>query len=231
MTTRKRLISRCAVALLCVLAALCPNPLAARDFFMQEGTDMALRLRTSIDAKSSLKGDRIILTLEEPVVIDNIEVISVGARVHGRIADLKNAGRFGRGGELVLSFDFIEAPGAGRIPIAANVVDLYDPDDEKARKQTRHLNLGQEGQIKGGGPDKLKRYGTVAGTTGAGTALGGVKGAAVGIAAGAAFSYIFWKGKEVNLPAGTGIVIEIDRSVAFSIPDLPVAVGDAPRSR
>ncbi|MGH9788464.1 MAG: hypothetical protein ACRD4U_07170 [Candidatus Acidiferrales bacterium] len=193
--------------------------------------EITLRLRTTVDAKSSQEGDRIICTIEEPVVIDQIEVIPVGARVHGRIAGLKKAGRLGRGGELVLTFDTIDVPGTGHIPITGSVVDLFDPDDEEARKETMHLGLGLEGEITGGGPGKVKRYGTIAGSAATGTALGGVKGAAIGIVAGTAFSYIFWKGKEVDLPAGTGIVIEIDRSVAFSIPEMPVRVGDAPRPR
>jgi hypothetical protein len=132
---------------------------------------------------------------------------------------------------LVLTFDTIDVPGAGRIPITASVVDLYDPDDEEARKQTKNLDLGHEGEIKAEGPGKLKRYGTLAGIAATGTALGGVKGAAIGIGVGTAVSYIFWKGTEVNLPAGTGLVIEIDRSVAFSVPEVPTAVGDAPPRR
>jgi hypothetical protein len=220
------------LTLVCALALLGVEALHARNFFMQEGTEIALRLRTSVDAESSREGDRVICTVEEPVILDQVEVIPVGARVHGRIASLKKAGRLGRGGELVLSFDALEIPGTGRLPIAGSVVDLYDPDDPEARKQAAHLDLGQEGEIRGDGPGALKRIVPIAGAGGGGAALGGVKGAAIGVIAGTAFSYIFWKGKEVDLPAGTGIVIEIDRSLAFSVPEMPTAVsGDGPRSR
>ncbi|MGH9788821.1 MAG: hypothetical protein ACRD4U_08995, partial [Candidatus Acidiferrales bacterium] len=160
MSIRKNL-SRRAVAIVCALALLAgPGLVFARDFFMEEGTEIALRLRTSIDAKSNQKGDRIICTVEESVVIDNVEVIPVGARVHGRIGDIQKAGRLGRGGQLVLSFESIEVPGAGQIPIAGSIVDLYDPEDEEDRKQTKDLDLGKEGEIKAGGPSKVKRIGT-----------------------------------------------------------------------
>jgi len=230
MSTCKRL-GRRAAALASALALLAGSTAIARDFFMEEGTEIAVRLRTSIEAKSNQKGDRVICTVEEGVVIDNVEVIPIGARVHGRIGDIQKAGRFGRGGQLVLAFESIEVPGAGQVPINGSVVDLYDPEDEEDRKQTKDLDLGKEGEIKAGGASKVKRIGTIAGGAGAGAAVGGGTGAAIGVAAGTAAAFIFWKGKEVNLPAGTGLVIRIDRGVALSVPDMPKAVGDGTRPR
>jgi hypothetical protein len=231
MSARKS-FTRSAAAIFCALSMLASSNLVlARDFFMEEGTEIALRLRTSIEAKSSQKGDRIICTVEEPVVIDNVEVVPTGARVHGRIGDIQKAGRLGRGGQVVLSFESIEVPGGGQVPIAGSLVDLYDPEDEEDKKDTKHLDLGKEGEIKGGGASKVKRIGTIAGGAGAGAAVGGGTGAAIGVAAGAAAAFIFWKGKEVNLPAGTGLVIRIDRGVALSVPDMPKAAGDGTRPR
>jgi hypothetical protein len=63
------------VALVCVVLLGGPGMLPARDFFLEEGTEMAMRLRTSVDTKFNQKGDRIICTVEEPIVVDNVEVI------------------------------------------------------------------------------------------------------------------------------------------------------------
>jgi len=228
METLKRW-SRSGAVLVCLLALVGVLTATARDFFLDEGTEIALRLRTSIDSQFNQKGDRIICTVEEAVVIDNTEVIPVGTRVHGRIGDIERPGRFGRGGKLVLAFESLEVPGAGQVPISGSLVDLYDPEDEEDRKQTKELDLGQEGEVKGGGPRKLKRIGSIAGGTGVGVAVGGGAGAAIGAAAGTAVAFIFWKGKDVTLPAGTGLVIRIDRGVALSLPDLPKVGGNGSR--
>lgn len=230
MSTRKNL-SRRAAAIVFALTLLAGSAAVARDFFMEEGTEIALRLRTSIDAKSNQKGDRIICTVEEPVVIDNVEVVPVGARVHGRIGDIQKAGRLGRSGQLVLSFESLEVPGSGQVPIAGSLVDLFDPEDEEDRKQTKSLDLGKEGEIKGGGPRRWKQGASIGVAAGAGAGLGGGIGAAAGAAAGVAVALIWFKGQEVNLPAGTGLVIRIDRGVALSVPDMPKAVGDGTRPR
>ena len=230
MSTRKNL-RRSVAAIVCVLTLLAGSGAVARDFFMEEGTEIALRLRTSIDAKFNQKGDRIICTIEEPVVIDNVEVIPVGARVHGRVGDIQKAGRFGRGGQLVLSFESIEVPGSGQVPIAGSLVDLYDPEDEEDRKQTKDLDLGKEGEIKAPGARRWKQGASIGVSAGAGAALGGGVGAAVGAGVGTAVALIWFKGRDVSLPAGTGIVVRIDRGVALSVPDMPKAVGDGTRPR
>ena len=225
-------INRRGIAILvCVVALAGATLLLARDFFLEEGTELAMRLRTSVDTKFNQKGDRIICTVEEPVAVDDVEVIPIGTRVHGRIGDIQKPGRFGKGGKMVLSFESIEVPGAGSVPISGSLVDLYDHETEEDKKQTKDLKLGQEGEIKGGGASKVKRIGTAAGGAGVGAAVGGGLGAGIGVAAGTAAAFIFWKGKEVTLPAGTGIVMRIDRGVALSIPDMPKAAGNGSKPR
>ncbi|MBI2956887.1 MAG: hypothetical protein HYY26_06215 [Acidobacteria bacterium] len=204
-------------------------PLLARDFFLQEGSEITLKLRTSVDSRINQKGDRIICTVEEPVQIDNVEVIPVGTRVHGRLGEIQRPGRFGRPGRLVLTFENIEIPGAGNVPISGSLVDLYDPEEEELQKITRDLDLGEEGEVKGGGPRKLKRGASIGIGAGVGAATGGGIGAAAGAAAGAAVAFIWFKGEEVELPAGTGLVVRIDRGVAISVPDMPKAVGNGTR--
>ncbi|MFQ5777875.1 MAG: hypothetical protein ACE5IP_07700 [Terriglobia bacterium] len=217
---------KAALAILLSLGLLSPGPALGRDFFLQEGTEVPLRLRTSVDTKISQKGDRIIATVEEPVLIDNVEVIPVGARVLGRIGDIKKPGRFGRGGQLVLTFDLIEVPGSGNIQISGSLVDLYDPDYEEERiKQLKNLDLGEEGQVKGSAPGKLKRGGSLLGATGAGAATGGAAGALIGAAVGAGVGFIWFKGKHVELPAGIGMVMRVDRGVTLSVPDMPRPAG------
>lgn len=218
------------LAVISSLILLSPGSLGARDFFLQEGTEIPLRLHTTVDTKISQKGDRIIATVEEPLMIDNVEVIPAGARVLGRIGDIKKPGRFGRGARMVLTFDSIEVPGAGNVKISGSLVDVYDPEyeeyqTEKEMKEIKDLNIGKEGQVKAGGPGKLKRAAAPLAGVGAGAAAGGGAGAAIGVAAGAIVAFGWFKGKHVELPAGTGLVMRVDRGVTLSVPDMPQTAG------
>lgn len=217
------------LALVTGTVLLWPGAVGARDFFLQEGTEIALRLRTSVDTKINQRGDRIICTVEEPVSIDNVEVIAVGSRVQGRIGDIEKPGRFGRPGRLVLTFETIEVPGGGNVPISGSLVDIYDPDaqrEEEVMEEIKDLDLEKEGQLKGGGPGKLKRGGSLGAGAGIGAAAGSGVGAAVGLAVGAGVALVWFKGKQVELPAGTGLVVRVDRGVALSVPDMPREVGN-----
>lgn len=201
-------------------------PVDARDFFLEEGTEIILRLHTTVDTEISQTGDRIICTVQESVKIDNVEVIPVGSRVLGRVGDIKKPGRFGRGGQLVLAFDSIEVPGAGNVKISGSLVDLYDPEYEdrvtdKEMQELKGVELGREGEVKGSGPRKLKQAASVGAGAGIGVAAGGGTGAAIGVGVGAAVAFVWFKGKHVELPAGTGMIMRIDRGIALSLPDMP----------
>ncbi|MGH9863593.1 MAG: hypothetical protein ACRD35_09235 [Candidatus Acidiferrales bacterium] len=220
-----------ALALLAGIAQLSPPSLPARDFFVPAGTEVVLRLHTTVDTEISQKGDRIICTVEAPVKIDNVEVIPAGARVLGRVGDIKKPSRFGRPGQMTLAFESIEVPGAGNVKISGSLVDLYDPEyedrtKEKEMEELKGVDLGKEGQVQGAGPSKLKRIGSVAGGGGAGAAAGGsLIGAAIGVAVGAGVAFVWFKGKHVELPAGVGMVMRIERELTLSLPDMPATAG------
>lgn len=213
---RKRLIA-------CLLSAvLFPLPGWARDFYLPEGTEVKLNLHTGIDTKINQEGDRLICTVTEPVMLEGFEVIPVGARVLGRIADLQRPRRFpSRSGRLVIAFESIEVPGGGTVQISGSLWDLYEPDEAADDNKLPDVNIGEEGQLKAGGPGKLKRTVSVLGGASAGVAAGGAAGAAVGVAVGAGVAFLWFKGKQVQLPAGTGIIMRVDRGVTLSVPDLP----------
>jgi len=121
-----------------------------------------------------------------------------------------------------LAFESIEVPGAGNVQISGSLVDLYDPE---ADEEVQDLDVGEEGQVKAGGPRKLKRIGSIAAGGGIGAAAAGGVGGAIGVAVGTGVAFIWWKGKNVELPAGTGLVMRIDRGVTFSVPDMPRPAG------
>ncbi|MBI4461358.1 MAG: hypothetical protein HY653_00485 [Acidobacteria bacterium] len=202
--------------------ALVPLPGWGRDFYMPEGTEIKLALHTSIDTKINQEGDRLICSVTEPVMLEGLEVIPVGTRVHGRIADLQRPRRFpSRPGRLVIAFESIEVPGGGVVQISGSLWDLYDPDEYANDDELPDVNIGEEGQLKAAGPRKLKRMASIAGGAGAGAAAGGLGGAAIGVAVGAGVAFLWFKGKHVQLPAGMGIIMRVDRGATVSVPELP----------
>ena len=65
-----------------------------------EGTEFKLQLHSSVSSKSSHPGDRILTTLLDPVAVEDQDVLSKGTRIDGHIAEVKAAGRRGKGGDL-----------------------------------------------------------------------------------------------------------------------------------
>lgn len=205
-----------------LVALLLPLPGWGRDFYLPEGTEIRLILHTSIDTKINQEGDRLICTVQEPVFLEGVEVIPAGSRVHGRIASIRTPRRFpSRGGQLVLAFDSIEVPGSGNVPVSGSLWDLYNPDEYADDEQAPEVDIGEEGELKASGPRKLKRAASILGGAGAGAAAGGGVGAAIGVAVGAGVAFVWFKGKQVELPAGLGVIMRVDRGVTLSVPQMP----------
>ena len=202
---------------------LLPAPGWGRDFYMPEGTEVKLRLHTAIDTKINQPGDRLICSVEEAVMLEGIEVIPIGTRIHGRIADLQKPRRFpSRGGKLVIAFESIELPGGGTVQISGSLWDVYEPDESAPDEKPPDVEIGEEGELKAGGPRKLKRIVSILGGTAAGAAASGkIAGAAIGIALGAGIAFLWFKGKHVQLPGGTALIMRVDRGVTLSVPALP----------
>lgn len=207
-------------------------PVSGREFYMPDGTEVKLRLHTEIDTRISQVGDRFICSVEEPVRLEGIEVIPIGTRIHGRISDLRRPRRFpSRGGKLVLAFESIELPGAGTVQISGSLWDLYEPDEASGDAQLPDVDISDEGRLKAGGPRKLKRTLAVVGGAAAGGAAGattrgggtnrGLAGAAIGMVVGVGIALLWFRGKHVQLPAGTALIMRVDRGVTLSVPLLP----------
>lgn len=211
-----------------------PVPGWGRDFYMPEGTEIKLRLHTGIDTKINQEGDRLICSVEEPVMLEGMEVIPIGTRIHGRIAQLQRPRRFpSRGGRLVIAFESIELPGGGTVQISGSLWDLYEPEESADDSTLPDVDIGEEGELKAGGPRKLKRAISVLGGAAAGGAAGaatrgggtstdrGLAGAAIGVVVGVGIALLWFRGKHVQLPAGTALIMRIDRGVTLSVPALP----------
>jgi hypothetical protein len=165
------------------------------------GTQMKIRLETTIDSKEARSGDRFKATVLSPKrYADSI--------VEGHVTRVKQSGKLKGKTVISLVFDRILFDEGGSDSLGAQVVRIYGDKDTK---------VGDEGEIKSGsrGESTVKRTagGAVAGAVIGGIAGGG-KGAAIGAAigggVGAGSNYIRGTSK-VKLEEGTEMLIRISR--------------------
>jgi hypothetical protein len=176
-----------------------------------EGTEFKLQLHTSISSKTAKVGDRIISTLIQPVSVEDMTVLRKGVRVYGHVSEVKRAKRHGRGGYLSLEFDSIEMPNGEKVAILGSLTEIF------SSAESGSVNVGPEGDIKGGGASHKEQLAMFAGPTAA-AAVGGLgPGIAVGVASGMA-AILIPKGKPAVVMAGSLIGMRLDEDVTLNLP-------------
>ena len=210
----RRLMLTTTLALAMVAAALAqeaqPAPVA-QGLSLPTGTGIKMKLETPLSTRSSKAGDTFAGRVTEAVMLNGKAVIPVGAAVQGRVVRVTDPRRIKGVPTLDLMPDEITMPDGTRYTIQAVLVDTSAP----------HTNVNDEGQIKGPGHDKRDLLemgvGTGAGV-GVGAAVGGGKGALIGGMIGGGATVIHWltRRHSADLPAGTEIVMELNRPLALS---------------
>jgi len=176
------------------------------------GTSVRLKLETPISTSTSKPGDAFYGRVTQSVLHEGKTVIPVGSSVEGNVVRISEPRRIKGRPTIELRPNLIVMPDGNRYHIHAVVVDT-DPSTK--------TQVNEEGQIKGEGMDRRDKaeigIGTGAGLT-VGAMAGGGKGALVGAAIGAGATVTRWltKRKSAELPAGSEIVMELDRPVEMS---------------
>jgi hypothetical protein len=163
------------------------------------GTELKIRLENEIDTKKAKSGDTFTAIVLSPEKY-------MDSTVDGHVAQINQSGKIKGQTQLSLEFDRIQLTNGRTIPIAAQVVRIYD---EKSAKE-----VDEEGNVKSGSQGK-----DTAVRTGGGAALGAIiggiagggKGAAIGAAVGGgagAGSKVITGSKQVKLPVGTEVLIK-----------------------
>jgi len=176
-----------------------------------EGTEFKLQLHSTVSSKTSHPGDRILTTLLDPVAVEDRDVLVKGTRIDGHIAEVKPAGRRGKGGYLSLVFDTVELPNGQKQAILGSLTEVFSSEGGG------EPNVGPEGDLKGGGASRKKQAAIIASTTALG-ATGGVGPAIAAAATGATLAILLPHGKQAALAAGSMIGMRLDRDVTFTLP-------------
>jgi hypothetical protein len=177
-------------------------------------TEMRATLDTPLSSKTSKPGDRFTATVSQPVQGRNGEVIPAGARVEGEVSESEQGKTIPalRGkGKMNLRFRDIVLPNGQTVPLIASLVSVNSTNGKRTQK------ADNEGQVESDtqGKTVAKDVGIGAGVgTIAGLIFGGpLKGLAIGALAGGGY-VLATNGKDVNLPAQTGLVIRLDQGLS-----------------
>ncbi len=182
---------------------------------VQEGTTLRVALDTTLSTKSTRVGDRFSATLREPIYVNGKEAIPYGTRVDGRVSEVQRPGRTHGVGKIDIAFERIQLPNGYTETIVASTAGAETNDKTK---------VGKEGSISG--PNSRKRdAGEVAGAGGVGAGIGAISGGAKGTAIGGGVGAIIGladsmrrRGKDLELPSGTSLVIRLDRPLTLQVP-------------
>lgn len=182
------------------------------------GTQVRLRLIDGLSTSVAHDGDPFTAIIAEPVFVGNQIILPAGAKVHGTIASVERPKLFSmiRGGaSMNLVFNSIEIE--SRIfPARMSILSLYAPG-AAAEKQRKDLTT-VEGEVVQERHDVKTDIEDVAIGTAGGSTLGlvfsrVVRGTVIGLVGGSAY-VVAKKGKEVELPAQTGMLVRLDTNVS-----------------
>jgi hypothetical protein len=176
------------------------------------GTAVKMKLETTLATFSSKAGDPFSARVTEPVVMNGKTVIPIGATVEGRVTKANEPRRIAGKPTIAIFPEHLVLPNGDRFMLNASLIDT------NARHGT---DVNMEGQFKGAGHDG-KDLTEIGMGTGGGMLVGGLagggKGLLIGGAIGATATVAHWLGKHRSamLPAGTELVMELNRPMTMT---------------
>jgi hypothetical protein len=191
-----------------------------------QGTEIHLTLLTPISSSHSREGDPFVAVLAQPVAFDSRIILPAGTRVNGVIGTIQQARAFSifRGqAYMTLEFKNIEMD-SRLIPVQMSILAIGQPRVDSYSKPRKDMKI-TEGEVLEEKHDyKGDAIGLAAGG-GAGSIVGAIfsnvgRGLGIGFAAGAVY-VVARKGKEVDLPANSGMLTRMDNTI--NVPFIPVA--------
>lgn len=181
-------------------------------------TTIPMILMNTLNTKSAFVGQSIYCESIYPITVGNHIIIPKGSSVRGTVTEVIRPGHIKGRAQLGMRFDELILPNGTTRQLRATLAGFGSTGDAKFNPK--------EGQVEGGG-SKGKDAETVARTTIPGAEIGTIVGAAkgapleglgIGSAAGAATGLVWifaTRGKEVVLPYGTNLELQLSQPVSF----------------
>ncbi|MGB2625999.1 MAG: hypothetical protein WAK20_04380 [Candidatus Acidiferrum sp.] len=204
------------VALVCTLT---PSIYAGPTNQVMQGTQIRLTLLNGVSTAVAREGDPIVAVVGQPVFFGNQLLIPAGTRVNGVIGTIQKAKNFSLfKGQAYMNISFKTMEVDSRlIPVQMSIIGLAQPmmgDETKKRKDIKIT----EGEVL---QEKHDYKGDAIGMAiggGGGSLVGlifsnALRGFGIGMAAGAIY-VVARKGKELEMPAQTGMLVRLDTEIA-----------------
>lgn len=196
-----------------------------RVIYAPAGLTIPINLQTAISTQVAKPGDLIQATINQAVMLGDSQ-IPAGSTVIGTVTDASAGKYLGRASSLTIKFNRLRTTDGIETPITAHLVggigkyvDGGSDMDDTLRGETWKTKVGQ-GAIRGAigagtGAALGTAVGAIAGGRG-GVGRGAWSGTAIGGGVGVAQSLIMRKGKEVTIPSGTSMQLQLDAPVSIA---------------
>jgi len=204
------------------VSAVLPTTTYAEPRQLIPGTEIHLTLLTPISSSVSREGDPFIAVLAQPVAFDSRIILPAGTRIHGVVGTIqkpKNFSLFRGQAYMNLAFKSIEID-SRLIPIQMSLIAIGRPRIDSYSKPRKDVKITEGEVVQQKHDYKGDAYGMAVGG-GGGTLMGVLfgnisRGLGIGLAAGAVY-VVARKGREVELPAQTGLLTRLDSNLTVPL--------------
>jgi len=186
------------VALLLGIGSVAPAQLAPAQsrIVLPAGSVILVRTASPLQSATAKVGETFETTVDEGVGVDEYTIIPAGSRIRGQITVARPATRQ-QSGVIEVVFDQLRLPDGTSIPITGKLTST----DTAERRQIE--------------ADANGRVVLVGGRGGIGAAIAGAGSGRSANNIFAALGGLLSEGRDVNVPAGTPLAVEIERAVAL----------------
>ncbi|HET9994380.1 MAG TPA: hypothetical protein VFQ18_03130 [Candidatus Acidoferrum sp.] len=187
-----------------------------------QGTQIHLTLLSGISTAVARDGDPFVAVVAEPVYLGSQLLLPAGTRINGLISTVDKARRFSTfRGQAYMNLTFRSLEVDSRlIPVQMSIIAIEQPRGQSDGKRRKDVKI-EEGQVI---QEKHDFKGDIVAATvgtGGGTLVGAIfshvaRGFGIGLA-GSAVYIVARKGKEVELPAQTGMLVRMDNTITVPV--------------
>jgi len=182
-------------------------------------TAIPLALKNAVSSRTAFVGQAIYCETIYPITVGNRIVIPVGSYVKGAVTQVRRPGRVKGKAQLGIRFESLTLPNGTTRPLRATLSSYAGNGNQGFRREESKIE---------GESSKGEDAGKIAGTATEGTIIGGMssrsgKGAGIG-ALGGGVGALIWvlatRGKEILLPPGTSLELQLATPLAYERDEL-----------
>jgi hypothetical protein len=195
-------------------------PVQAEPNQLLQGTQIRLVLLNGLSTSVARHGDPFTAVVAEPVYYGGQLILPAGTQVHGLVGSVARSRRlslFRSQAAMNITFRSIEVE-RREIPVQMSILAIQDGSTQSSGKKRKDIKI-DEGQVVQARPDVKGAIAMTGMGTAGGTVVGAVfghvmRGLGIGLIGSTAY-VMAKKGKEVELPAQTALLVRMDSNVTL----------------